>query len=555
MATSFVNAWPAFDCRSSHVVGVYNLAEPDCEANLQQSHAGKFIREVNVTLVQIPKYLELEAIVFTASRRQVSYYCSYTYLTSPLHYKGWADDFSNYKIPTDDARRALKTMRYQLQHTVAELSTDKDTIVADTNQFDSNGYCITSRKNLKFYEVKVSVSKTKVRIILDTKGNITRTTCFDEDVLRNLDSNDGYLHDGSFVQWESSPDSGCPWELVHTGAMQVYDRGTNKTAGIFDELGIGLMLSDKTELCNLTVETTTDKYLYVLQGKHPIKNSLNPTQYASWSSLVQSAVRYLEVKHVNMFNGLSSTIILNQCLLEEDLRREIILREPGDDPERVGYRLTGKKGMVVTVSGALVTLLKCNPIEVSLRTVDHCTVDVPVRMVSSNQSLFMDPFSFVLKNTSSKLDCQDPHNPYFVIRGRHYRLTPTLQPMPEPEILPTDLRSLTFHDINEMSGLYPQEIVKQSEVTWTYVQRRRDAVNHLINIANPQIGHLYGRSNLADLFYEYQTSFATHKYWLILPFFNSLVLLVLIIVCLCRKTMSASKQPVNVNVNQEVQPT
>ena len=211
-------------------------------------------------------------------------------------------------------------------------------------------------------------------------------------------------------------------------------------------------------------------------------------------------------------------------------------------------------GNIVSVAGAVLHVLKCKNLEAKLTELDHCTIDVPVKLVSTNETMYIHPVTRVLKETSSTLPCEDSMNPYFEIRGLYYKMTPTLQHVPKPNVFPTNIKEIISNGIESEVGLYPHELISKMETGWLFTSKKRDAENRLLNFMDEKIGH--GGKSIVKLSYidNVRTSV------IILSTVCTVNSLLICLLCLCalkgcRNILPIGKSPeivINTNINNDV---
>jgi hypothetical protein len=60
---------------------------------------------------------------------------------------------------------------------------------------------------------------------------------------------------------------------------------------------------------------------------------------------------------------------------------------------------------VITKSGVMTYVTRCNPVEVLPRVSSNCTEEIAITW--NNTSLYMDPISYVIKSAASPIRCND----------------------------------------------------------------------------------------------------------------------------------------------------
>ena len=272
-------------------------------------------------------------------------------------------------------------------------------------------------------------------------GRTLSVKIFGERVLEKSTKGDGYLRDGTFISWDPETLRRCPWEKIYSGVYDEYKTSINKTLAVFTELGITVQVAGKRRVCGVLVSESSDSQIFISLEEHPVDFENNPLQYGSWTTLILSASQFVETKNNLLLNNISSTISFNQCILEQKIQRDIVFGAK-TDPEMVAYRLSGKKGFVINIAGIALQVQRCEIVEARLRAEEKCNLDITVPILGTNKTSYMDPVTHVMRETTSQLPCDDTQNPYFQIREQWYRLTPSLQIIPDPPRLPSDLRKV-----------------------------------------------------------------------------------------------------------------
>ncbi len=83
------------------------------------------------------------------------------------------------------------------------------------------------------------------------------------------------------------------------------------------------------------------------------------------------------------------------------------------------------RGHVITKSGDVAYVTRCNPVEVLPRVSNNCTEEIPVTW--NGTSLYMDPISYVIKSEASPTKCNNIAPPRWKIAGRWYCAYPSIR--------------------------------------------------------------------------------------------------------------------------------
>lgn len=478
----------AFTCENPDVVSEFTWQTSNCGA--ARVNSGTAVVK-NGSLIQIPKFVKANGKVLTITMRIVRIYCSYFRLASLKLDQMDYVDFEPYRLDLIRARLVMDRMEVSFDHKTVRLTDNIETLVVDSINFDSDGYCKPYSTNIDIPIYKITLFDTEVYLHLTRKGKVEEITIFGERVMKTDRIGEGMLTDGSYLVWDQKDEVKCHLEHIYSGGYNEFNSDENQTVAVFDEISVGLILLDKMTLCNLIVYDTNDDFLYLaVEAEGLDSNKLNNLSYVSWASSILTSGQYLEARHVNMLNNRTGELIDLVCNINQALLQNTAIGAK-TDPDLAAFRLTGEKGMVVNIVGVVLQLLKCKPLEYKFRKSTVCYLDLPVEPSdgSVTKLIFMDPVTFVLKTTTSKLGCHDHSNPIFEIRNQFYKFTPQLVKISKPELLPSNIKGLNKLKPKKLKGLYPHELATKAETLWTYSQSREAAVNKLINVVNKDIGY------------------------------------------------------------------
>ena len=151
-----------------------------------------------------------------------------------------------------------------------------------------------------------------------------QSLCYGE-ALTDLTVNDGFLSDGTYIYWDSDTLPECPWERVTSGSFELLETDTNDTVVIFPDIGVSVFLLGTVELCNVIANATNNEYLYVIQSELASSVKLRPLTYVSWTSMILTATQFVDTNVHMMYDNLTQSININNCILENTIRRDILV--------------------------------------------------------------------------------------------------------------------------------------------------------------------------------------------------------------------------------------
>ncbi|XP_074102027.1 uncharacterized protein LOC141529420 [Cotesia typhae] len=149
---------------------------------------------------------------------------------------------------------------------------------------------------------------------------------------------------------------------------------------------------------------------------------------------VNSKVVYLE-KHLRKEIVASyNDAIKQQCELEKIVRRNS-LALASIAPAEFAFQFMKEQGYMASVTGEVIRISKCVPVEIKTRKTEECYQELPVTL--GNGSFFMLPRTYLLVKTGNQIDCNTLTPTTFNINNAWYQILPQLTPTIEPgEISP-----------------------------------------------------------------------------------------------------------------------
>ena len=486
LCCSVVQSFPVYDCSKPRTLGIYKLETISTCDTLLDSHTVK--EEKTGTLLQMPTYYRRKAYSLSTLALKQHIYCTYfRNVIKSITTQNYID-FTPIKLTRTQARSAVSDKVISLGAAQRNLVPGFDQTLIDSADIDEKGFCKSYSTTIEVWVYRIRLSEVEMDVEVGVDGRTLSVNVFGERVLEKSTKGDGYLRDGTFISWDPETLRRCPWEKIYSGVYDEYKTSINKTLAVFTDLGITVQVAGKKRVCGVLVSESSDSQIFISLEEHPVDFETNPLQYGSWTTLILSASQFVETKNNLLLNNISSTISFNQCILEQKIQRDIVFGAK-TEPEMVAYRLSGKKGFVINIAGITLQVQRCDIVEARLRAEEKCNLDIPVTILASNKTSYMDPVTHVMRETTSQLPCDDTQNPYFQIRNQWYRLTPSLQIIPDPPPLPSDLRKVIEAQPTVIKGLYPEELTRRMDSGWYFSNRRRNAHNRILNMIDPTIGH------------------------------------------------------------------
>ena len=452
-------AFPVYDCGQAKIIQTYRRdINSDCKQNIV--HADK-LTEMEGTIVQIPFQYKIPAQTLTVRRRSKEIYCN---IWGNNINKIIADNYAPFKntiLSAAIAKHSINIRRLQLQHVTIDLEEDATEIIIDSTDIDEHGFCKNRRETITLDIYEVSLKRSEVSIELKSDGGIIAYKLY-EDYISIEDTDCGYLLDGTFVLFNPRDIRHCPMEILHSGVMNTFSQHT-KNYLIDTESGFSFEIKKKTKLCRLQVETTNDKRIYIIPGIHEKENTtLYAPSDASWRTFILSAAQFVSVQTTKNLNSLKHAVLTAECIILDQLTERLI-QDAAIEPSEVAFKLTGIKGTTVITAGTAVHIASCKPMEAKLRAVEKCTTEIPIHIVDTNTSAYMDARTYNIFDSSTTIPCTDISVPIFHIRDKWYKMTPYIHEIQMiNKLFPKQIKMDDFN-VTTIKGLYSHEMTDKIE--------------------------------------------------------------------------------------------
>lgn len=289
------------------------------------------------------------------------------------------------------------------------------------------------RITLKSGYVPVHLNSNKIVLKSGTVCNFADSYC--------VDSENGYSY------WKPFPTSSCKfdhYDVLYEGlASKIANDNVREMPTIFSLISkdttISLMKTGEETLCSYTLLQTEHPKLFILEtqkGKTFIGRNSLPVDHMDLFSYVNSKFIYVERHLRTQMTTLYHDVIRQKCNLE----KEVLLNTLGVavmQPDEFAYRLMGGPGYMATVAGELIHIIKCIPVDVTVRKTQQCYNELPITLL--NSSYYLTPKSRILTKIGTEREC----NP---LLPTGYRIEDTwikFNPQPEETIAPQELRPMT----------------------------------------------------------------------------------------------------------------
>lgn len=283
--------------------------------------------------------------------------------------------------------------------------------------------------------VPVKLNSGKIMLKSGTVCDLADESCIDID--------DGYTF------WNSVPTGTCDFEMYdilyegvaikYQGTLNTHTYNTTIFTLESQDTTFALTQTKIHTICGYTLYGTEHPKLFIFETqkgnifKSKTKTAVNNLDLFTYTN---SKFVYVEKHMRQQLNSLYQDIITQKCELEKQvIQNTLSLAELR--PDEFAYRLLKSPGYMAVTAGEVIHIIKCIPIEVSLRKTNTCHSELPVTF--RNASLYITPKSHILSRHGTLRDC----NPLLPIQ---YNVEETwLQFNPAPVIVtqPHEIKPLT----------------------------------------------------------------------------------------------------------------
>ncbi|XP_043277259.1 uncharacterized protein [Venturia canescens] len=327
-----------------------------------------------------------------------------------------------------------------------------------------NGVVIqaTVKITLTNYMAEVNLVNNKIILQSGTQCYLSDGTCLDVE--------------GNSAFWITEPADSCQfnrYDVLFEGIahkQQNPDSATNNP-DVFSltthETTFALAAKSMKHICGYNLVRTEHPKLYILEtqkGRTFAQKKQIPVNNLDIFSYMNSKFIYVE-KHIRtQIQNLYRDVVLQRCNLERQVIQNALNTAPLF-PEKFATTIMKAHGYMAVVLGEVAHIIKCTPVDCSIRRTKECYNELPVTY--RNESRYLSPISKVLLKAGTQIEC-DPLLPaLYNIDSNWYRFSPQGVPAQTPqELHPTAHPSWNYNPIGDLavSGIYTVEEINQLRI-------------------------------------------------------------------------------------------
>lgn len=317
-----------------------------------------------------------------------------------------------------------------------------------------------------------------------------------------LDSEDGY----SF--WNPIPTSSCDlqqYDILYEGPAKKSSKIGDQSAPtvyslVADDITFALSKTREQPLCGYTILHTEHPKLFIVEtreGESPRRRHSIPVNNLDIFSYVNSKFVYVE-KHIrNQMTSLYHNVMQQRCELEKQVITNT-LSFATLQPDEFAFRLMKGPGYMAAVAGEAVHVIKCIPVDVTLRKTQNCYIELPITV--RNASRFLTPKSRIISKFGTTRECSNELPTLYRIEDTWIEFSPTprVRRVGPQELKP--LTTLTWEYLTPgplaISGIYTEKDIEKLRDHIMFPAERPAVLN---SMAHGLTGH-HVQGNTVSLF-------------------------------------------------------
>lgn len=373
-----------------------------------------------------------------------------------------------YRLGGGAVVRGLK-VNHTVSHTVN---------LAGTNRLD--GSCT----GVEYHDPYGSWEKVFVKAIMDfTLTSYTAQVLLENDKIHLASGQVCTLSEGScldvrggYTFWSPIPVDRCGFDkygVLYEGlAQKMTDGSGTHVETVYtlstSDVTFGLTARGYKNVCGYNLIRTEHPKLVILEttkGESFAQNERVSVNNLDIFAYVNSKFVYVE-KHIrNQMKSLYRDVVTQRCDLERSTLKNS-LSIAASSPDEFAYRLMKGPGYMAVVSGEVVHIIKCIPIEVMLRHDENCYSELPVSRTTpeNKEPYFMSPRTHILKKKGTQITCNALIPAYYRFGDGWLKIMPRPKEAKDPiTIQPNSQETWKYINAGDLatSGIYTEQEINE----------------------------------------------------------------------------------------------
>ncbi|XP_070518973.1 uncharacterized protein [Cardiocondyla obscurior] len=304
------------------------------------------------------------------------------------------------------------------------------------------------------HQATINLEANQIRLRSGTVCTYTDNNCIDID--------------GGYTFWQTLPTDYCKfnnYDILYEGyANRMLDTLYEKPQVVYSlsthDITFALTKTGEEPLCGYTLTKTEHPKLLILEttkGDSFAQKRPLSVENLDIFTYVNSKFVYVE-KHIrSQMNSLYRDVLKQRCNLEQQVLKNA-LSIAVNSPDEFAYQIMKGPGYMAVISGEVVHIIKCTPVDVKIQHIKECYSELPV--LKNNETYFLSPRTHILTRTGTQISCNRVIPPMYFLNDGWYRMIPT----PERTLPPTTIKPMTkptWHYTNPgslaASGIYSEK--------------------------------------------------------------------------------------------------
>ena len=176
-------------------------------------------------------------------------------------------------------------------------------------------------------------------------------------------------------------------------------------------------------MCGYEILTTESPRLFIakLAGKEKYISSKPLVENIDFMTYINAKIVYVERHIRSQVKTLHFDILMKRCLLEQKVLRNL-LSLVTFRPDEFAYNLMEGPGHTAVVTGEVIRLIHCTPVEVTVRRASRCYLELPI--LRGNISLFLTPKTHIILRKGTETPCDGAIPATYFINNNWYEISP-----------------------------------------------------------------------------------------------------------------------------------
>ena len=243
-----------------------------------------------------------------------------------------------------------------------------------------------------------------------------------------------------------------------------------------------MTVTNPVSVCNIRGYQTEHPKLIIV----PKENSMTlfrvkpiiPTNIDMFA-YVNSKFVYTERHIRTQMENLYQHLIKQKCELERDVL-VMQLSIASYAPQEFAYLRMKEPGYTATLLGEVINIMKCQPVEVTIRKTDRCYNELPITYL--NKTSFMSPKSHLIQFKATEIVCSSIVSSQYQLMNSWYGFSPDIHVVPHPAVLaPIQANKWEYMEPGSLAngGIYSSEDLEQFRNMFMF-HSERSAISNVL---------------------------------------------------------------------------